>query len=205
MNCMVFDYSIFCLLFFQIIKIANLSNTVPVINTNVNRFKEIHTCTEINEYVLTMYNVFTNAFRCQSLYQFLAGSRKFSQGWDSDGYVLFAGGGGQGGGGSKPWPNTLIRNIAIRLNFPGIRGNPTTSLTTDIYAQICEWILEFCLEKSCMFKKINLIYFIVSNHDSESAQLPSTKKIIHIGRGLRRCTYFVFFVKKVEQSGFVLQ
>lgn len=113
---------------------------------------------------------------------------------------------GMGGGGvSKPWPNTLIQNIAIKLNFPGIRGNPTTSLTTDIYAQICEWILEFCLEKSCMFKKINLIYFIVSNHDSESAQLPSTKKIIHIGRGLRRCTYFVFFVKKVEQSGFVLQ
>lgn len=61
---MVFDYSIFCLLFFQIIKIANLSNTVPVINTNVNRFKEILTCKEINEYVLTTYNVFTNAFRC---------------------------------------------------------------------------------------------------------------------------------------------
>lgn len=109
------------------------------------------------------------------------------------------------GGWSKPWPNTLIRNIAIRLNFPGIRGNPTTSLTTDIYAQILEWIFEFCLEKFCMFKKINLIYFIVSNHDSESAQLPSTKRIIHIGRGLRRCTYFVFLVKKVEQSGFVLQ
>lgn len=112
-----------------------------------------------------------------------------------------------GGGGwwSKPWPNTLIRNIAIRLNFLGIRGNPTTSLTTDIYTQIREWIFEFCLEKSCMFTKINLMYFIVSNHDSESAQLPSTKRIIHIGRGLRRCTYFVFFVKKVEQSGFVLQ
>lgn len=110
-----------------------------------------------------------------------------------------------GGGVSKPWPNTLIRNIAIRLNFPGIRGNPTTFLTTDIYTQIREWIFEFCLEKSCMFTKINLMYFIVSNHDSESAQLPSTKRIIHIGRGLRRCTYFVFFVKKVEQSGFVLQ
>lgn len=32
-----------------------MSNYVPVINTNVNRFKEILTCIEINEYVLTMY------------------------------------------------------------------------------------------------------------------------------------------------------
>lgn len=138
-----------------------------------------------------------------SLYiSFLLDLENFPRGWIlTDTFCLP----GMGGGVSKPWPNTLIQNIAIKLNFPGIRGNPTTFLTTDIYTQIREWIFEFCLEKSCMFTKINLMYFIVSNHDSESAQLPSTKRIIHIGRGLRPCTYFVFLVKKVEQSGFVLQ
>lgn len=91
-----------CLLFFQIIKIANLSNSVPVINTNVNRFKEILTCTEINEYVLTTYNVFTNAFRCKSLHSFFAVSRKFSQGFWRIRFVCRGWGVRGGGGGPSP-------------------------------------------------------------------------------------------------------
>lgn len=94
-----------------------------------------------------------------SLYiSFLLDLENFPRGWIlTDTFCLP----GMGGGVSKPWPNTLIQNIAIKLNFPGIRGNPTTSLTTDIYTQICEWILSFVWRNLVCLRK--LISFISSS------------------------------------------